>query len=83
MDICKPFCAVVLVLLVAGCSSAEKRKHQAEAEYAKEKTKTLQEYKACVKKAKGDEKKLQNCEALLKALEASQRGSQPPEATSQ
>ena len=42
----------VFTLLTACGSSPEKDKARAEAEYTEEKTKTLQEYKDCVKKAK-------------------------------
>lgn len=65
--------ALVLTMAVAflnACSSPEKQRAKAEAEYTAEKTETLQDYKDCVNKAKGDEEKLKTCEALLKALEA-------------
>ena len=58
------------VLLLTACgSSPEKQKAKAEAEKTKEETKTMQEYKACLKKAKTDEAKLDACERLLKANE--------------
>ncbi len=59
----------VFTLLTACGSSPEKDKARAEAEYTEEKTKTLQEYKDCVKKAKEDQAKLDACERLLKAAE--------------
>ena len=71
----KPILIVAAVTLLAACGATpEQRKAHAEAEYAQEKTKTLQEYKECVKKAKGDEKKLNSCEALLKAVDAVEGG---------
>jgi len=58
------------VLLLTACgSSPEKQKAKAEAEKTKEETKTMQEYKACLKKAKTDAAKLDACERLLKANE--------------
>jgi outer membrane biogenesis lipoprotein LolB len=63
------FVAVMFCLLTACGSSPEKDKARAEAQYTEEKTKTLQEYKACVKKAKEDQQKLDACERLLKAAE--------------
>ena len=63
------FVAVMLSSLTACGSSPEKDKARAEAQYTEEKTKTLQEYKACVKKAKEDQQKLDACERLLKAAE--------------
>ena len=63
------FLACTAALLTACGSSPEKQKAQAEAEYTEEKTKTMQEYKACIKKAKEDQQKLDACERLLKAVE--------------
>jgi len=58
------------VAVLSGCSSnPEKEKNRAEAKYTEEKTKTMQEYKSCIKKAKQDEAKLDACERLLKAVE--------------
>ena len=59
----------IFSLLTACGSSPEKDKARAEAAYTEEKTKTLQEYKDCVKKAKEDQAKLDACERLLKAAE--------------
>lgn len=65
--------AVVLAALVSvlvGCgSSPDKQKARAEAKYTEEKTKTMQEYKSCIKKAKDNEEKLDLCERILKAVE--------------
>ena len=61
--------AGIIALLTACGSSPEKDKARAEAAYTEEKTKTLQEYKKCVEKAKQDEAKLDACERLLKAAE--------------
>ena len=59
-----------IVFLLAACgSSPEKEKARAEAAYTEEKTKTLKEYKTCVKKAGEDQQKLDACERLLKAAE--------------
>ena len=38
------------------------------------KAETLEDYRKCVDKAKGDEEKLERCEPLLKALEATTGG---------
>ena len=63
----------VLVVIIAGltaCGSAgQKQKNKAEARHTDEKTKTMQEYKSCIKKAKDDQQKLDKCEMLIKAIE--------------
>jgi len=59
----------MISFLTAYGSSPEKDKSRAEAKYTEEKTKRLQEYKACVKKAKEDQQMLDACERLLKAAE--------------
>jgi len=65
--------AIILVaataFLVACGSSPTEKKDIAEARLTEEKTKTIQEYKACVKKAKEDTAKLDACERLLKAVD--------------
>ena len=61
------FCMVAL--LIACGSSPEKQKAKAEARQTEEQTKTMQEYKTCVKKAKTDQEKLDACERLLKAVQ--------------
>jgi glycerol-3-phosphate dehydrogenase len=57
--------------LLTGCTSAKSRKARAEADLAREKTKTMQEYKSCIKKAGTDQEKLDACERLVKAIPAS------------
>ena len=59
----------IAVLLTACGSSPEKQKAKAEARQTEEETKTMQEYKSCVKKAKTDEDKLNACERLMKAVQ--------------
>jgi hypothetical protein len=61
--------AGLVSILVACGSNPEKEKNRADAKYTEEKTKTMQEYKSCVKKAKQDQEKLDACERLLKAIE--------------
>ena len=58
------------VFNLTACSTASEERDEAQAEYTEEKTKTLQEYKDCVKVAEGDEAKMAQCESLLKAVEA-------------
>jgi len=65
------------ILLIA-CTSPQDRAAEANAQYTEEKTKTLQEYKSCSEDAGDDEKKLQTCEALLKAVEAVEGGGKKP-----
>ena len=64
--------ALVCLILVSSvaCTSSKERAQEAEAEYTEEKTKTLKEYKQCIKDAEGDEKKTAACEGLLRAVEA-------------
>jgi hypothetical protein len=70
MQIHKSFLGIGVITILTACgSSPEKDKVRAEAAYTDEKTKTLQEYKACVKKAKEDQQKLDACERLLKATQ--------------
>jgi outer membrane biogenesis lipoprotein LolB len=56
------------ILLTACGTSAEKRIAKADAKQTNEETKTMQQYKACLKKAKTDEAKLDACERLTKAM---------------
>jgi hypothetical protein len=69
MNISKAALIAALVVAVSACGSAERKKNKAEAAYTDEKTKTMQEYKSCVKKAKEDQAKLDACERLMKANE--------------
>lgn len=62
-------CLIILSVVVS-CSSPQDRAANAEAEYTEEKTKTLQEYKDCIAKAEQDKQKLEQCELLLKAVDA-------------
>ena len=67
MKILKMTLLAVTLVTIAACGSAERKKNKAEAEYTKEKTKTMQEYKSCIKKAKDDQDKLDACERIMKA----------------
>jgi hypothetical protein len=69
MKIFKIALIILTIISVSACSSAERKKNKAEAAYTNEKTKTMQEYKSCVKKAKEDQAKLDACERLIKANE--------------
>ena len=60
---------VLMIITVSACGSSERKKNRAEAAYTDEKTKTMQEYKSCIKKAKEDQAKLDACERLIKANE--------------
>ena len=69
MNLSKTVLVISTVILLAACgSSPEKQKAKAEARKTEEETKTMQEYKACLKKAKTDEAKLDACERLIKAM---------------
>ena len=67
MKILKIALIFLTIITVSACGSAERKKNKAEAAYAEEKTKTMQEYKSCVKKAKENQAKLDACERLIKA----------------
>ena len=70
MKLLKSALVAVAIVTIAACGSSERKKNKAEAAYAEEKTKTMQEYKDCVKKAKEDQAKLeQEMSTLLKAKE--------------
>jgi len=60
---------LIISMLVACGSSPEQQKARAEAKYTEEKTKTMQEYKSCIKKAGENAEKIAACERLLKAVE--------------
>ena len=69
MNLGKTVFVISTVILLTACgSSPEKQKAKAEARQTEEQTKTMQEYKACLKKAKTDEAKLDACERLMKAM---------------
>ena len=67
MKICKAALVVLMVITVSACGSSERKKNRAEAEYKQEQTKTMQEYKSCINKAKEDQAKLDACERIIKA----------------
>jgi len=69
VKILKAALIVLVIITVSACGSAERKKNKAEARNTDEKTKTMQEYKSCIKKAKDDQAKLDLCENLLKANE--------------
>jgi hypothetical protein len=69
MKILKATLVILIIITVSACGSAERKKNKAEAAYTDEKTKTMQEYKSCVKKAKENQDKLDACERLIKANE--------------
>jgi outer membrane biogenesis lipoprotein LolB len=60
---------VVAIAALAACSSGKRQKNKADARNTDEKTKTMQQYKSCIKKAKDDQQKLDKCEMLIKAIE--------------
>lgn len=60
----------IAALNLAACSTPADKRDAAQAEYTEEKTKTLIEYKECVKDSEGVEAKMAQCEALLKAVGA-------------
>ena len=69
MNLHKTVLILSTVILLTACgSSPDKQKAKAEARQTEEQTKTMQEYKACLKKAKTDEAKLDACERLMKAM---------------
>jgi hypothetical protein len=62
---------LLLAATLAGCSSSpQEREDEARAAFMEERTRTVKEYKECIKKADDDEARLKTCEALLKAVEA-------------
>ncbi len=68
MTTIKSFIVVsTMALLVACGSSPQQKKDIADARLTEEKTKTMKEYKDCVKRAKENSAKLDACERLLKA----------------
>jgi hypothetical protein len=69
VKILKAALLIFMIIAVSACGSAERKKNKAEARNTDEKTKTMQEYKSCIKKAKEDQAKLDACERLIKANE--------------
>ena len=70
MKILKAALIALTIIAISACGSAERKKNKAEARNTEEKTKTMQEYKSCVKKAKEDQEKLDACERIIKANKA-------------
>ena len=66
-SVAKTTIIAMAIATLAACSSAERKLHKAEAKKTTEETKTMQEYKSCIKKAKQDEEKLDACERIMKA----------------
>jgi len=69
MKVLKTAVLVVAIAALTACGSGQRQKNKAEARNTEEKTKTMQEYKSCIKKAKDDQQKLDKCELLIKAIE--------------
>ena len=70
MHVLKSIALVGAVSLLVACgSSPQQKKDTADARLTEEKTKTIKEYKECIKKAKEDTDKLDACERLLKAVD--------------
>ncbi len=70
MNLPKSVTVVAAVCLLVACgSSPQQKKDTADARLTEEKTKTIQEYKQCIKKAKEDTAKLDACERLLRVVE--------------
>lgn len=57
-----------IILLTACGSTPEEERAEADARQTEERTKTMQEYKACIADAKTDQAELDACERLLKAM---------------
>jgi uncharacterized protein YcfL len=76
MQVLKTFCLAVLIsILVAACSSAERRAsrsqvsvNKSQTELNERKMKIVDEYEKCVEKSSGEEE-LARCEAKLKGAE--------------
>jgi outer membrane biogenesis lipoprotein LolB len=61
----KLVCLVCAAAFLTACgTSPEERRDKAEAQYYEEKTNMMQEYQACIKKAKDDQQQLDACERL-------------------
>jgi hypothetical protein len=72
MQILKSIAVIGAITLLVACgSSPQQKKDMAEARLTEEKTKTMKEYKECIKRAKENTAKLDACERLLKAVEPS------------
>ena len=70
MPALKSLLVISLVSLLVACgNSPQQKKDIAEARLTEEKTKTIKEYKECIKKAKEDTDKLDACERLLKVVD--------------
>ena len=67
--------AAITAVAIVACASPQEKAAKAQQEYTEEKTKTLRDYKKCIKKAGGDAAKQQQCDALLKAVSAVEGGS--------
>jgi hypothetical protein len=72
MKLLRVFLVVIVVAMMSACGGAEKRAHKSQTEINKEKLKLSEEYKNCMKKAKGDPEKEAGCEQYVRAAEALQ-----------
>jgi hypothetical protein len=70
MHISKMLAAVALCGLMAACSSPQDDAARAQEEVSNERLKLIDEYRACMNEAGGDNAKVEACDTYLKAAEA-------------
>ena len=71
------FFTVLLMAFLAACSNphrdaarAQEKAHKAEEKVAEERLQLVEKYQKCVRKASGDDEKIEACDSYLKAAEA-------------
>jgi len=70
MRVAMTLCSAIVIILIAGCSSPQKRTQQAESRTSEERLRLVEQYKDCVNKAGEDKQKVEACDSHLKAAEA-------------
>ena len=63
-------CVLAVVILVAGCGSAQRKVNKSEAEVNKERLSLVEDYQKCIKKAGDDAEASEACDSYLNAAEA-------------
>jgi hypothetical protein len=65
-------CVFAVLILIAGCGSAERKANKSVAKVNKERLSLIEDYQKCVDKAGEDQVKAEACETYRKSAEALQ-----------
>ena len=70
MKITRCVCVFAIILMIAGCGSAERKANKSIAKVNDERLSLIEDYEKCIKKAGEDEAKSEACDSYLKAADA-------------